>query len=462
MKPFPPLPRGATARSLALQVLLEGHRHGAFVQELLNHYLTASALAPPDRRLAAQLAYGVLRRRSTLDALSAPFIARPLGPGKENVREVLRLGALQLVLLDNIPVHAATHSTVGLIDTPRMRGFVNAVLRNVAALRTGDLLPGPAVDALPLEDGRYRRLSRAVLPSPEAHPVEYLAAAFALPEWLAKRWLERHGWEEAVRLGQWFIATPPLWLRVNPLRTDRVALLAALAAAGVAAEPGEHPQAIRLAGHANIRELPGYAEGHFAVQDASAMKVASALAPAPGSLVLDLCAAPGSKTCHLAELMRNQGGILACDIDAVRLETVREQSRRLGVSIIETHPLTLGQEDPPAGPFDAILVDAPCSNMGVVGRRPEVRWRLRERELSELARLQTRLLTLALSRLKPGGRLVYSTCSVEPEENQQLVRSVLDVTPGLALEQDEEQHPGRPADGGYWARLVRTASGGRL
>jgi 16S rRNA (cytosine967-C5)-methyltransferase len=442
------------ARHVALEVLLAGHRHTAFVQELLNQHLSASGLSPADRRLAAQLVYGVLRRRSTLDALVEPFVARPLGPDKQNVREVLRLGALQLVLMDNIPVHAATHSTVGLVDNPKMRGFVNAVLRNVGDLRTDETVETAAADAVPLEGGRYRRLARAVLPQPREKPVQYLAAAFALPMWLVQRWLERLGYPECLRRGFWFIATPPLWLRVNPLRATREQLLTALAAAGVAAEAGPHPQAIRLIDHAAIAELPGYADGWFTVQDAAAMQVASALAPAPGSRVLDLCAAPGGKTMHLAELMGNLGRVVASDIDGRRLARLPESATRLGISIIETQVVD-AEGEPPPGPFNAALVDAPCSNTGVLGRRPEVRWRLQERELGFLQSLQVCLLRLAAERVKHGGKLVYSTCSIEPEENQQVVRAILQEMPALTLEQEAEQSPGSPADGGYWARLLK-------
>jgi 16S rRNA (cytosine967-C5)-methyltransferase len=247
-----------------------------------------------------------------------------------------------------------------------------------------------------------------------------------------------------------------LWLRVNTLRTDRPTILAALPAAGIGAEVGGHPQAIRLAEHAQVRELPGFADGWFAVQDASAMRVASALAPKPGDIVLDLCAAPGTKTTHLAELMANRGRIVACDVDEGRLQTLRDLAGRLGVTIVETHRLNARQnEPPPTGPFDAILVDAPCSNTGVLGRRPEARWRLREGDLGELVELQTRLLLHAVERLTPGGKVVYSTCSVEPEENGQVVRRVLETMPRLTLDADEEMTPGMAADGGYWARIER-------
>jgi 16S rRNA (cytosine967-C5)-methyltransferase len=184
------------------------------------------------------------------------------------------------------------------------------------------------------------------------------------------------------------------------------------------------------------------------------MRVGSALAPAPGSRVLDLCAAPGGKTTHLAEFMGNQGEILACDVDAGRLATLREQCRRLGIGIVRTVPLEAEQEPPP-GPFDAVLVDVPCSNSGVLGRRPEVRWRLRPGDFRRLVPLQTKLLLWAGERVRPSGTLVYSTCSIEPEENGQVVQAVLQGLPDLVLEAEEQQVPGRPADGGYWARLRR-------
>jgi 16S rRNA (cytosine967-C5)-methyltransferase len=172
--------------------------------------------------------------------------------------------------------------------------------------------------------------------------------------------------------------------------------------------------------------------------------------------VLDLCAAPGGKTSHLAELMKDRGQIIACDVDDRRLRTVADLCRRLGLGIVETRRLHPERNDePPAGPVDAVLVDVPCSNTGVLGRRPEVRWRLRPENLHHLVPMQTKLLIQACERVKPGGAVVYSTCSIEPEENRQVVRNVLQTLPDVVLEAEAEQVPGRPADGGYWARLRR-------
>jgi 16S rRNA (cytosine967-C5)-methyltransferase len=453
---MPIFPERWSARSLALTVLLQCQEKESFVQDLLDQNLRRANLSPADRRLATQLAYGVLRRRGTLDALVQPFVHRERHRVEAWLWEALRLGAFQVALLTHIPRHAALFETVELaadFQQPRAKGFLNGVLRQLTSLLTDDKVTEPAADALPLQDGEYRRLSRTALPEPTVSPIEYIATGFAWPRWLAERWYERYGWAECLRLGFWFAGPAGFWLRVNPLRTDRPTLLEKLRQADVGAEPGEHPQAIRLRDFWPIRDLPGYSEGLFTVQDEAAMEVANAVQPPPGGLVLDLCAAPGGKTTHLAELLRDQGRIVACDVDARRLRQVEESAQRLGLTSIEPC-LLLPQHDPPAGPFDAALVDVPCSNTGVLGRRPEARWRLRPSDWTHLVRLQTKLLLQACERVRPGGNVVYSTCSIEPEENGQVVQAVLQALP-FVLEEERNHIPGRPADGGYLARLRR-------
>jgi 16S rRNA (cytosine967-C5)-methyltransferase len=447
-----------TARTLALQVLLDCSQKEGFIQEHLDRRLATHPLSSPERRFATQLCYGVLRRRGTLDALLIPFLKRQPDRVEPWLWEILRLGACQLVLLSQVPAHAALYETVELatrFQRARAKGFINGVLRALAQIVTEERADNPAGDAVPMEGGWHRKLHRQVFSAPDTHPVDYLAQAFALPRWLVGRWLPRYGWEECLRLGVWFMSPAPLWLRCNPLRTTREAFLDALRQANIAAEPGEHPQSVRLIEFMTIRDLPGYAEGWFTVQDASAMCVASALAPAPGNSVLDVCAAPGGKTSHLGELMNNQGRVLACDVDDGRLQTVSDLCRRLGIDIVQTHRLHPDKnEEPPTGPFDAILVDVPCSNTGVLGRRPEIRWRMRPKDLAALVPVQTNLLHQACERVRPGGTIVYSTCSIEPEENRQVVDKVL-ARFSLVLEAEQNRVPGRPADGGYWARLRR-------
>jgi 16S rRNA (cytosine967-C5)-methyltransferase len=451
--------RRHNARSLALAVLIDCARHEGFVQEVLDRQLgldPARGLSSADRRLATNLAYGVLRRRGTLDALLRPLVTRKPEEVEAWLWDALCLGAYQLALLTQIPAHAAIHETVELaaqFGVPRTKGFLNGVLRACAALVSCDQAGGPAANALPMEGGTYRRLARGVLPDPMTSPVEYIASAFGLPMWLARRWYDRLGKDEAYRLGFWFAGPAPLTIRCNPLRCSRDQLLSALSAAGYKAVAGDHPQAICLYEHSPIRDLPGFEEGRFAVQDVSAMRVGSALAPAPGSVVLDLCSAPGGKTTHLAELMGNKGRIIACDVEEKRLQTVRELAARLGLTIIETMRIEPAGSEVLSGPSDFVMVDAPCSNTGVLGRRPEARWRLTPGDLRHLVNLQGRLLRLACERTRSGGSVVYSTCSIEPEENGEVVRRVLKALPDLMLEAEETAVPGKPADGGYWARL---------
>ena len=459
-----------TARQVAADVLARSHARAGFAAELIDDELRRVSLSGQDRRFVTQLVFGVMRRRGTLDALLHPFIRTPLHAVQDRVWDVLHLGAFQLAFLTSVPKHAAVHESVELathVGSAQAKGFVNGVLRRVAELVTDEFVDLPGADRLPFEQpqspgiaipglapprARYRQLTKAVFPDFAADPVEHFAAAFSWPAWLAERWLDRHGPEECARLGFWFNGPPPLWVRTNKLHTDRETYRLRLAAGLIDAAPGPHPQSLRFANHHAVRDLPGYAEGDFAVQDHSSMLVAAALAPRPGMRVLDLCAAPGGKTTHLAELMNGRGTVVACDIEQKRLDTVTALCQRLGIGCVET-VLLKEHDDPPPGPFDAALVDVPCSNTGVMGRRPEVRWRLKPTEFEYLVRLQTKLLFQAIDRVRPGGAIVYSTCSIEPDENEGVVEAVRRGLRGLVVEAEHHAVPGRPADGGYWCRL---------
>ncbi|MGL6073200.1 MAG: 16S rRNA (cytosine(967)-C(5))-methyltransferase RsmB [Fimbriiglobus sp.] len=444
-----------TARQLALDVISASRERRGFVGDLLDDRLATSDLSPQDRRFVTQLVFGVSRRPLTLDILLTPFVQRPLNKVEPVLLDILRLGAYQITFLTQIPPHAAVHETVELalaVEKPGAKGFLNGILRRITELVTSEYIKRPRADAVPVEGGQFRRLTQPIFPDPRELPDGYLVEAYSWPLWLAHRWLDRFGVDECYRLADWFQTPPPVWLRVNEHRVEREDYRIHLASLNIDADPGTHPASLLLQDSIPLRELPGYADGDFAVQDHASMLVASALNPQPGNRVLDLCAAPGGKTTHMAELMQNKGEITACDIDAERLQTVESLAARLGHTIIKTQVFT-DVSEAPAGPFDAVLADVPCSNTGVLGRRPEVRQRLQPNEFQHLIRLQTQILKVAIDRVKPKGAVVYSTCSIEPDENQEVVRAILRLTPGLKVEADHTSIPGQPSDGGFWARL---------
>jgi 16S rRNA (cytosine967-C5)-methyltransferase len=447
-----------TAREIAYDVLKRWKPRSPHVAKALDEWFSSTDLPASERALATELVHGVMRRRETLSAVLKPHVNRPLTQVESGALTLLWLGAYQLVMLSGIPPYAVVHETVELAKrsgNPQWGGFINAVLRSLGRAVTDEFVALPDANAVPLTAGRFRVVQGEPFPDPSQNWLGYVVAAFSFPEWLAERWQARYGNDELVRMGFWFNAPAKMCLRVNRLRTTRDELLAVMEAAGVKASPGMQPDAVWLEESAFVQKLPGFVQGWFAVQDESAIAAAALLDPQPGERVLDLCAAPGGKTTHLAALMKNEGRILATDVDRDRLRRVEESCRRMGAAIVETRIVPRDAFDLPGEMFDRILLDVPCSNTGVLGKRPEVRWRLRPDDIVELSGIQTRLLRSAGKHLVPGGRLVYSTCSIEPEENQGVVDRVLSERPEIVLIQEIHHHPGRPADGGYQALLER-------
>jgi 16S rRNA (cytosine967-C5)-methyltransferase len=452
-----------TAREIAFDVLTRWRPHARHASQLLDECFSDGIVASPERALARELVHGVVRRRETLSAVLKGHINRPLNQVESGALTLLWLGAYQLVMLSGIPDYAVVHETAELAKRagkPQWTGFINAVLRSLGRAVTDEFVSGPGANAVPLAATRefrtrFRVLAHDVFVDPAQDWPGYFSAAFSFPEWLATRWSKRFDREELVRLGFWFNSPAKLGLRVNRLRTTREQLLEALQAAGVEASAGSHPEAVWLAESTFVQRLPGFDAGWFAVQDESAIAASTLLDPRPGQRVLDLCAAPGGKTAHLAALMQNQGRLLAADVNGQRLKRIEESCRRLGVDIVETRLISRDGTKLPDETFDRILLDVPCSNTGVLGKRPEVRWRLRPDEIAELAELQVRLLRAACQRLVAGGQLVYSTCSIEQEENRGVVETVLRDRPEFKLVEERSHLPCQPADGGYQALVIR-------
>jgi 16S rRNA (cytosine967-C5)-methyltransferase len=396
------------ARAVAARVLERVETEGAFADLALDAELTRAAAGPRDAALATELVYGTLRWQRYLDWILAPHSRRPLARLDPRPRVLLRMTAYQLAYLERIPPFAAVDDAVSLAR-PRARPgvpeFVNAVLRSFARRGPREREPAPPPDAL-----------------------DALAVRCSFPTWLAGRWVGRYGVEDAGALMRALNERPPLTVRANTLRTTRSALAARLrdedrldttptvhAPEGLIAAPGGRPAAWQA-----------FADGALVVQDEASMLVARLLDPRPGDTVADACAAPGTKTTHLAQLMTNSGRIHAFDPQPARLALVSEAAARLGVAIVETHlgPVeTLGPRF--ADACDGVLVDAPCSNLGVLRRNPEVKWRRRPEDIAANAARQRAILGAAAAMVRRGGRLVYATCSLEPEENDEVVGALL-------------------------------------
>jgi 16S rRNA (cytosine967-C5)-methyltransferase len=399
-----------TGRELALQNLLAIEAEGAYAN--LAGHQPKGTLSEPERRLAHELTQGVTRRRGTLDWTLSKLLKDPLSKLTPAIRNVLRLGAYQLLFLERVPDAAAVNESVKLARQYGHEGvakLVNGVLRSLG--RQKDQLEPPTF---------------------ADSPVDALEARYSLPRWLAERWHRDFG-AEAEGLGAWSIKTPHLALRANTLKVTPEQLAEALTAAGVAFEPSTvAPEGFRLQGTVDVTALPGYNEGWWYVQDEGAMAVSRCLAPQPGEVVIDVGAAPGGKTTHLAQLMDNRGEIFAVDAHAGRLRRLEENAERLGVTI--AHSTTLDATDLSTLPAaDRILLDVPCSGLGVLPRKPDVRWRQNPEAIAGLTDVQGKLLEAAATQLKPGGTIVYCTCTISPEENQAVIRRFLQAHPEFRL-----------------------------
>jgi 16S rRNA (cytosine967-C5)-methyltransferase len=436
-------------RQIAARVLRQRESGQEFTENLLENALARSPLSPPDRGLCLEMVYGVVRWQATLDWL----IARKTGgrPQKPALQNVLRLGLYQLFWLDRIPAHAAVHESVELAKRSgyaSQSGFINAVLRG--CLREADAIKQQLADL----------------------KIHEPALGYSQPDWLVQRWQKQFGAENTQRLLEWNNRPPKTFARVNTLKSAMGgrATVEQASAALVTRWREENVEydfftrdwtgenlIFELKSHPPLLSLPSFRDGRFYVQDPSTLLAVARLGARSGESILDLCAAPGGKTTFIAQRMQDQGRLLATDLAEDRLALIRENCERLGISCVQIGLVSsLNPESDGAG-FDRILVDAPCSNSGVLRRRVDLRWRISADEILRLSRTQRELLEFAARLLKPGGVLIYSTCSLEPEENSLLVQDFLAGRGDFKLESARELTPfADQVDGAYVARLEKT------
>lgn len=407
-----------TARSAALDVLTQVDKQGAYSNLLLNQTLQRSGLERVDAALATELVYGTIQRLNTIDYFLGRFVRGGLAKLEPWVRALLRLSYYQLVYLERVPDHAAVSEAVNLAKRrghAGIAGMVNGTLRTVIRERAKLAVP----DGLP--------------------PAEALALRQSHPAWLVARWIDRFGLDTAERICAANNTAPHTSVRVNALRFTREALLRELQQHGVDAAPSVlAPQGLVLRGGGSPANLPWFADGSLSIQDESSMLVAELLDPQPGERVLDCCAAPGGKTTHIAEKMRDEGVVWASDVHEHKQGLIADQAKRLGLESIRTMTADareLAERFEPAS-FDRILLDAPCSGFGVIRRKPDLKWAKKPEDVTAINAIQRDILGRIHPLLKPGGVLVYSTCTIEREENEATVERFLQEHPEFALDAD--------------------------
>ncbi len=386
-------------RELSLKILYDVEKNGAYLNISFQNYTDSAEISGRDAALVKELTYGVLKRKITLDNTISRFSSVKLKKIAPYVLCILRMGLYQLFFMDKIPDRAAVDESVKLAGkyAGKSRGFINAILRK--AQTEGLFIPeGDTPEDLSV---RY------------SHPVSLVC-------WLC----ERFGVEKAKKIMEENNRAPAVCLRVNRREKTPEDLIKLLSEEGIVARSGTLSGDAVLIESGNISRLPAFSEGLFTVQDQSAQLAVLALEPAPGETIFDVCAAPGGKTTHIAELMDNRGEILALDIYEKRLLSVAKTAERLGLTIIETK-VADGAEFQFPMLADRILVDAPCSGLGVIRRRPDIKYKEELTSFSELVGIQSNILKNASRYLKPGGTLVYSTCTINPEENEEQVNRFL-------------------------------------
>jgi 16S rRNA (cytosine967-C5)-methyltransferase len=421
-------------RQLAFIALRNIHRQGAFTDIALDRVLQTTELSDADRRLVTELVYGSVRRMRSLDALIDQLGKKKAHQQPPDLRTILHIGLYQLRYQERIPASAAVNTTVELAKENGFKGLAGVVN---GLLRQYDRLASSSSD---LNQSNSKSHDPLQLP---VEPIDRLGILHSFPNWMIEMWLEQLGVEETEQLCEWLNQSPTIDLRVNPLRVSIEEVEAAMQAAGVDVRRVPHlPQALRVVGGTGrIQQLPGFSEGWWTIQDSSAQLVSHLLDPQAGDVVIDACAAPGGKTTHIAELMADQGKIWACDRAASRLKKLKENSQRLQLQSIQICTGDSRNFPQFTNCADRVLLDAPCSGLGTLHRRPDIRWRITPETVQELSVLQGELLEQAATWVKPGGVLVYATCTLHPQENEEVIQPFLEQHSHWEIKQPSPDSP---------------------
>ena len=416
-----------SARITALRVLVSCRSNGAWADAALKAQISRDGLSGPDAALCSRIVYGVMQHQMLLDFYIGAYCSQKPDHLQPPLLEILRIGAYQILFLDKIPDSAAVNTSVELAKLSKRgqaSGLVNAVLRKISQNK----------ESLP--------------PIPDRNEIQRLSIQYSHPKWLTKRMVTLLGREEAER----FLASnneiAPLTVQVNPLKTTTESLTEELRQAGIEVHPHAWvPDCLELSGTGDLTALPAFRDGKFLVQDPAARLVSLIANIRPGLKVLDVCAAPGGKSLSAAFAMTGQGDILSCDLHENKLKRIQESADRLGADIITTRAAD-GRVFQPEweAAFDVVLVDAPCSGLGIIRKKPDTRYKKAD-DLFTLPVIQSAILDNAARYVLPGGTLVYSTCTILPEENEQVTQAFLAEHTDFTLDSFELPQPVGKTDG---------------
>ncbi|NJS10524.1 MAG: 16S rRNA (cytosine(967)-C(5))-methyltransferase [Microcoleus sp. CSU_2_2] len=444
-------------RQLAFVALREVHRHGAFADAALDRTFRNSQLNDLDRRLVTELVYGSVRRMRSIDFIIDKLATKKSSQQPPELRTILHLGLYQLQYLNHIPPSAAVNTTVQLAKENGFSGlssFVNGLLRQYTRLsdpnspqqpetETTSTSNSPPYQAMP--GGGFNSLK---LPK---NPIQRLGIIHSFPDWIVELWLEQIGETETEQLCEWFDRSPTIDLRINPLKSSIDQIETAFKSQNISVSRiPQLPQALRINGSTGaIQNLPGYSEGWWTIQDSSAQLVTHLLDPQPGEIIIDACAAPGGKTTHIAESMKDIGTIYACDKTANRLKRLKENTDRLQMRSIQIRTGDSRHFPEFINLADRVLLDAPCSGLGTLHRRADARWHQTPENIQAQSQLQSELLANAARFVKSGGVLVYATCTIHPLENEAVIQSFLTNNPHWKIELPTIDLPVPPSPEGW-------------
>ncbi|CAD0217994.1 MULTISPECIES: 16S rRNA (cytosine(967)-C(5))-methyltransferase [Planktothrix] len=406
-------------RQVAFLALRDINRRGGLADVVLDQWLRESDLSDINRRLTTELVYGCVRRRRSLDSLIDYLAPKKSHQQHPDIRTILHLGFYQICYLNQVPNSAAVDTSVELVKQnglTHFSGFVNGILRHY--IRESEKCPVETSDSFNSVFTPFK------LPQ---NPIEKLGIIYSFPDWLIQFWLDTLGLAETEQLCTWFNQSPTIDLRINPLQTTLETVESEFQSRGISVNRiSGLPLGLRLTGSiGSIKDLPGYNQGWWSIQDGSAQWVSYLLDPQPGETIIDACAAPGGKTTHIAELIQDQGQVLAFDSIKSRLKKIKQNLTRLKLNSIQIKAGDARKLDGCFEIADRLLLDAPCSGLGTLHRRADGRWKHDLKNIQDLSQLQSELLETTQNWVKPGGCLVYATCTLHPQENETLIQNFL-------------------------------------